>query len=146
MKPRALFGHPWVFANEVEALLPATHDGETVEGRDRTGRFIGTGIYNSKSQIVWRRISADRVTLDAAWIRAAVERAVARRAAGGDCGRLIWSESDELPGVVVDRFGDTLVVQIQTLAMEKRADLIADALNEVVRPAEIVFRNDANIR
>ena len=78
-KPRVLAGHPWVFANEVETLLPAEHDGEVVECRDRNSRMLGTGIYNSKSQIVWRRLGRDRVTLDAAWIRHALERAIARR-------------------------------------------------------------------
>jgi len=144
-RSRSLTGHPWVFANEVEVLLPAEHDGEVVECRDRTGRLIGTGIYNSKSQIVWRRLSRDRVTLDAAYLRAAIERAVARRAAEGSR-RLVWSESDDLPGVVVDQFGDTLVVQVQTLAMEKRSALLGDVLAEVVKPAEIVFRNDGPIR
>lgn len=153
IKSRTVSGHPWIFANEVDALLPSEHDGEVVDCRDRTGRFIGAGIYNSKSQIVWRRLSREHVTLDAAYVRAAVERAVARRgemntggADGAMCRRLIWSESDDLPGVVADQFGDTLVVQIQTLAMERRAALIADALAGVVRPAEIIFRNDASIR
>jgi 23S rRNA (cytosine1962-C5)-methyltransferase len=148
VRARTLAGHPWVFANEVEALLGAEHDGEVVDCRDRGGRFIGSGIYNSKSQIVWRRLSRERVTLDAAYLRTSVERAVARRQAlvGSTAGRLIWSESDDLPGVVVDRFDDTLVVQIQTLAMEKRAGLVGDALAEILRPAEIIFRNDAPIR
>src|SRR3954469_18441928 len=97
-KARVLLGHPWVFANEVEALLTAEHDGEVVECRDRTGRLIGTGIYNSKSQIVWRRLSRERVTLDAAYLRSALERAVARRAPG-NARRLVWSESDDLPGL-----------------------------------------------
>src|SRR3954470_14925486 len=79
---RVLTGHPWVFANECEALLPAEHDGEVVECRDRTGRFLGTGIYNSKSQIVWRRLSRDRVALDEAYLRSALGRAVGRRAEG----------------------------------------------------------------
>jgi 23S rRNA (cytosine1962-C5)-methyltransferase len=144
-RARVLHGHPWVFGNEIETPLPPEHDGEVVECRDRTGRLIGTGIYNSRSQIVWRRLSRDRVTLDAACIRAAVERAVARRAPE-TCRRLIWSESDDLPGVVVDQFGDTLVVQVQTLALEKRAAWLAEALREVVQPAEIIFRNDASIR
>jgi 23S rRNA (cytosine1962-C5)-methyltransferase len=144
-RSRALTGHPWVFANEVEALLPPEHDGEVVECRDRTGRLIGTGIYNSKSQIVWRRLSRDRVALDATYIRAALERAIARRASE-KARRLVWSESDDLPGVVVDQFGDTLVVQVQTLAMEKRAALLGDALADLVKPAEIIFRNDAPIR
>ena len=143
---RVLSGHPWVFANECEALLPATHDGEVVECRDRTGRFLGNGIYNSRSQIVWRRLSRDRVALDDAYLRAALGRAVERRLGLGDFKRVVWSESDDLPGVVADQFGDTLVVQIQTLAMEKRAAAIGDLLAEMTGAAEVIFRNDANIR
>ncbi len=143
---RVLGGHPWVFANEFEALLPAEHDREVVECRDRTGRFLGTGIYNSKSQIVWRRLSRERVALDTAYLRAALERARARRTGLGDFKRLVWSESDDLPGVVADQFGDTLVVQLQTLAMEKRAAALSDLLAELTGAKEIIFRNDANIR
>ncbi len=143
---RVLSGHPWVFANECEALLPTAHDGEVVECRDRSGRFLGTGLYNSKSQIVWRRLSRERVALDEAYLRVALTRAVERRAGLGNFKRLVWSESDDLPGVVADQFGDTLVVQIQTLAMEKRAALIGDLLAELTGAAEVIFRNDANIR
>ncbi len=173
-KPRVLAGHPWVFANEVEALLPAEYDGEVVECRDRADRFLGAGIYNSRSQIVWRRFSRERAALNAAYLRGAIERAVARREGArgegggtadtrvaqssepipnsqfpitpGACRRLVWSESDDLPGLVVDQFGETLVVQIQTAAMEKRSVLVGDVLAEVVKPAEIIFRNDAPIR
>jgi 23S rRNA (cytosine1962-C5)-methyltransferase len=143
---RVLNGHPWVFANECEALLPAEHDGEVVECRDRTGRFLGSGIYNSKSQIVWRRLSRDRVALDETYLRTALEKAVARRSGMGDFKRLVWSESDDLPGVVADQFGNTLVVQIQTLAMEKRTAAISDLLARLTGAKEIIFRNDANIR
>ncbi len=174
-KGRVLEGHPWVFTNEVEALLPAEHDGAVVECRDRTGRLLGTGIYNSKSQIVWRRLSRDRVTLDAAYLRTALTAAIARRegigvgrglptppaheganiiaAGSGDPAlhdqkfrRLVWSESDALPGVVVDQFGDTLVVQIQTLAMDRQAALLGDLLVELTGAAEIIWRNDSNLR
>ena len=145
VKPRVVQGHPWVFGNEVEALISADHDGTAIECRDRTGRFIGTGIYNSKSQIVWRRLSRNRITLDAAWIRAALVRAIGRRAPGA-ARRLVWSESDELPGLVVDQFGDALVVQIQTLALDRMTPVISDLLAELLQPAEIIFRNDANIR
>ncbi len=164
-KSRVLSGHPWVFANEVEALLPAEQDGQVVECRDRTGRFVGSGIYNSRSQIVWRRLSRERVELDEAYLRAAIERAIARRIEGragplarpDDRGRpsgsalpphcrLIWSESDDLPGVVVDKFDDTLVVQIQSLALEQRAAQLSEILAAALSPAEIIFRNDASIR
>lgn len=145
VRARVLQGHPWVFGNEVEQLPGPEHDGEVIELRDRNGRFLGTGICNSKSQIVWRRLSRERVTLDAAFIRGALERALARRTPE-PARRLVWSESDDLPGVVVDQFGDTLVVQVQTLALEKRAALLGEALTELLRPAEIIYRNDATIR
>jgi 23S rRNA (cytosine1962-C5)-methyltransferase len=144
-RPRSVHGHPWVFANEVESLLPPHLDGEVVECRDRTNRLIGSGIFNSRSQIVWRRLSRERVALDEDFIRGAFERALARRAPG-NARRLVWSESDDLPGVVVDQFGDTLVVQIQTLAMEKRSVLLGDVLAGLLSPAEIIFRNDGPIR
>ena len=148
VRARVLDGHPWVFANEVEALLPSEQDGEIVECRDRTGRFLGAGIYNGKSQIVWRRLGRERSPLDRADLLARLERAIARRGpvAPGACRRLVWSESDDLPGIVVDQFGDALVVQIQTMAMEKRSALIGELLAELLKPAEVIFRNDAPIR
>lgn len=148
-RARVLTGHPWVFANEVETLLPASWDGEVVEMRDRGGRFLGVGIYNSRSQIVWRRLSRERVALDATYLRTQLESALKRRelsAPGERVRRLVWSESDDLPGVVVDQFGEVLVVQIQTLAMHKRQDVFGEALASLLSPTEIIFRNDASIR
>jgi 23S rRNA (cytosine1962-C5)-methyltransferase len=145
-KARVLRGHPWVFANEVEALLPAQLDGEVVECRDRTGRRLGTGIYNSQSQICWRRVGRDRVVLDERYLRSALARALERRAGLKAFRRLVWSESDDLPGLVVDQFGETLVAQIQTLAMAKRATVIGDLLTEQTGATEIIFRNDSNLR
>lgn len=144
---RVLNGHPWVFANEVDALLPATNDGQVVECRDRTGRFLGSGIYNSKSQIIWRRLSRERVALDEAYLRRTLEAAIARRSQiASPFKRLVWSESDELPGIVVDQFGDTLVVQIQTLAMDQHSALIGEILTQLTGAAEIIYRNDSNLR
>jgi 23S rRNA (cytosine1962-C5)-methyltransferase len=151
---RVLTGHPWVFTNEVEALLPAEHDGGVVECRDRTGRLLGTGIYNSRSQIVWRRLGRERVELDAVWLRGRLEKAIARRNTSNaksptpnfHVRRLVWSESDDLPGVVVDQFGEVLVVQTQTMAMAKCEALLGGLLTELLRPEEIIFRNDAPIR
>jgi 23S rRNA (cytosine1962-C5)-methyltransferase len=142
---RVLSGHPWVFANEVEAALPPECDGEVVECRDRTGRLLGTGICNGRSQIVWRRLSRDRVELDEAYLLGALERAIARRAPGA-YRRLVWSESDDLPGIVADQYGDAVVVQLQTLAMEKRSVLIGDLVDRLLHPADVIFRNDAQIR
>ncbi len=144
---RVLNGHPWVFANEVDALLPASNDGQVVECRDRTGRFLGSGIYNSKSQIIWRRLSRERAALDEAYLRRTLEAAIARRSQiASPFKRLVWSESDELPGIVVDQFGDTLVVQIQTLAMDQHSALIGEILTQLTGAAEIIYRNDSNLR
>ena len=145
-KGRVLTGHPWVFANEVEALLPAEWDGQVVECRDRAGRLLGTGIYNRRSQIVWRRLNRGRVALDEAYLRTTLLAALARRDPASRFRRLVWSESDDLPGVVVDQFDDTLVLQVQTLAMDQRAGMIGDILDDLLRPAEIIHRDDAPIR
>ena len=147
---RALHGHPWVFGNELEALLPPEHDGSAVECRDAKGRFLGTGIYNSRSQIAWRRFARDHVAMDATFVRAALTRAIARRnephVAATTARRLVWSESDDLPGLVVDQFGDVLVVQTQTLALERQLDAVLAALRDLLSPVEIIVRNDAPIR
>lgn len=153
-KARVLTGHPWVFANEVEALPSAEHDGKVIECRDRAGRLLGSGICNSKSQIVWRRLSRERVELDEVYLRGALLRAVARREITNTkrqtpneaYRRLVWSESDELPGVVVDQFGDTAVLQVQTLAMDGVADLLAELVVEIAGVEEVIFRNDSNLR
>lgn len=147
-KGRVLEGHPWVFVNEVEALLPDSHNGQVVECRDRRGRFLGSGIYNSASQIVWRRLSIKGVALDEAYVADALSAAVARRDALGDgrFRRLVWSESDGLPGVVVDQFDDTLVMQVQTLAMEAWKERIATLLVELTGATEVIHRDDASIR
>ncbi len=144
-RARILAGHPWVFGNEVETLLSSEFDGEVVECRDRAGRPLGSGIYNSQSQIIWRRLSRERVALDENYLRSALQRAVGRRSPG-DHRRLVWSESDDLPGVVVDQFGDTLVLQVQTLAMDRRTEMLMTLLRELLKPAEIILRNDATIR
>jgi 23S rRNA (cytosine1962-C5)-methyltransferase len=145
VRARVLAGHPWVFGNELEAAPDPARDGDTVELRDRTGRFLGTGIQNSRSQIVWRRLARERVTLDPATLRSLLARALARRVPGANR-RLVWSEADDLPGVVADQFGDTIVLQIQTLAMDRFAQTIADLLAELSGAAEVILRNDASIR
>lgn len=144
-KARVLTGHPWVFANELESLLPAEHDGTVVECRDRGGRFLGSGIYNSKSQIVWRRLAREHLELGEPWLQATLTRAVNRRPAE-PFRRLVWSEADDLPGVVADQFGDTLVLQIQTLAMEQWSAAIGDGLAGLTGAAEVIYRNDSNLR
>lgn len=144
-RPRVLHGHPWVFANELQKLLPPEHDGQSVECRDSRGRFLGSGIYNSRSMIAWRRYSPDKLAFDAAYLRNALSKALDLRK-GKELCRLVWSESDDLPGLIVDRYGPVLVMQALTLAVDRNRDSILDYLQERLEPSCIILRNDAPSR
>ena len=113
--------------------------------RDARGRFLGTGLYNGRSRILWRRFSRDRATWDDAYLEGALKRALQRRA-GQTTARLVWSEADDLPGLVVDRYGDVLVVQMLTLGMDRVTETVTRLLGDLVKPREILLRNDAAAR
>jgi 23S rRNA (cytosine1962-C5)-methyltransferase len=150
VRHRILDGHPWVFASEVERIEGPAQDGGTVELVSPKGQLLGSAIYNSRSQIVARRYSRDRVALDAALIGRRLDAAIAHRRAIGigarGAHRLVWSESDQLPGLIVDRYDDVLVLQTLTLAMAKREEIIARLLLEKTRARVILARNDAPVR
>lgn len=143
--PRVLRGHPWVFANELAKLLPAEYNGEAAELRDARGRFLGMGIYNGRSQIAWRRYSRKKVPFDRSFIENRLRAAISRRQPD-QARRLVWSEADSLPGLIVDQFGDVLVVQAVTQGMDRALADVADCLGQLLKPTEIVFRNDAPSR
>jgi len=144
-RARVRCGHPWVFANEVEGLLPEAANGTGVKLVDHRGRSLGSGIYNGASQIVWRRYAHGAVAWDRAFFEDRIARALARREGEPFC-RLVWSESDDLPGLVVDRFDAVLVVQALTLAVDRALDAIIAVLRERLDPREVVVRNDAPAR
>lgn len=144
-RARALKGHPWVYANEVTHPLPGEYDGGGVLLQDSQGRSLGCGIYNSRSQIIWRRYSDTVCLFDEVFLRSSLQSSISRRK-GLSVGRLIWSEADSLPGLVVDRYGEVLSAQALTLAMAKRETLLADLLTEFTGAREIVWRNDAPSR
>lgn len=113
--------------------------------RDERGRLIGSGIYNPKSKIIWRRYSRKNIAFDAAFLEAALKRAIALRAPDS-CRRLVWAEADDLPGLIVDQYGEVLCVQALTLAVDEALPTICRILKEQLSPAEIVLRNDAPVR
>ncbi|MGE9296742.1 MAG: class I SAM-dependent rRNA methyltransferase [Puniceicoccales bacterium] len=143
--PRAAQGHPWAYASDVRELLPGNLNGQAVELKDSRGRSLGTGLYNGKSQIVWRRFSRDVRKFDRAFLAEAIGAAIERRTKD-DFRRVVWSEADELPGLVVDQFADVLVVQLLTLGMDAARADIESVLEELLAPREIVYRNDAPSR
>jgi 23S rRNA (cytosine1962-C5)-methyltransferase len=110
---------------------------------------MGSAIYNPQSQISARLFSYRRQDLDLDFFTRRIQRAIkVREASGVDLNlcRIVWSESDGLPGVIIDRYGDFLVLQTLTLAMDLRKDLIIQALNDTLNPRGIVERNEAAVR
>jgi 23S rRNA (cytosine1962-C5)-methyltransferase len=151
VRHRILTGHPWVFASEVDRLEGNPEDGGTVEVRSPKGESLGIAIYNSRSQIVARRYARELVPLDAALLGVRLDQALAFRdlslkTTPGIARRLVWSESDQLPGLIVDRYDDVLVLQTLTLAMSKREALIAELLLKKTGCRVILARNDAPVR
>ncbi len=151
IRPRArLFhGHEWVYQTEIQKTFGDPQPGDVVTLKDFRDRPLGVGIYNPESQIVARRFSRRKQDLDLPFFLRRIEYAVSVRERGGlpmDLCRLVWSESDGLPGVIVDRYGDHLVLQTLTLAMDMRAELIAEALCQLLTPTSITLRNDSPMR
>jgi 23S rRNA (cytosine1962-C5)-methyltransferase len=151
VKPRAriLHGHDWVFSSEVLKVFGKPADGDVISLKDGKDRLIGSAIYNSKSQIVARRFSRRKQELDLDFFKRRIAQAAeyrTRRGVDPKLCRVIWSESDGVPGLIVDRYGDHFVVQTLTLAMDMRKDLIANAVIDLFGNATIIERNDAPVR
>lgn len=151
IRPRAriLHGHDWVYSSEVLKVFGNPADGDVISLKDGRDKLLGSAIYNSQSQIVARRFSRRRQDLDADFFTRRIAQAVEWRERAG-CNpqlcRLVWSEADGVPGVVVDRYGDVAVLQTLTVAMDQRKAVIAGALAALPGIAHVVERNDAPIR
>ncbi len=148
-RARIYHGHEWVYASDIRKTFGDPKPGDVVTMKDFKDRPLGSGIYNPQSQIVVRRISRRAQTLDLDFFKRRLERALQYRKTlplDQNAMRLVWSESDGLPGVIVDRYGDCLVLQTLTLAMDQRKEIIAEALQEMLSPKVIIERNDSPIR
>ena len=151
VKPRAriLHGHDWVFSSEVLKVFGKPADGDVISLKDGRDHLIGSAIYNSKSQIVGRRFSRRKQDLDLDFFHRRIAQAAeyrARRGVNPKLCRVVWSESDGLPGVIIDRYGDYLVLQTLTLGMDSRKDLIMNAIVDLFGDLTIVERNDVAVR
>lgn len=151
IKPRSriFHGHEWIYSSEIQKTFGNPEPGDLVTLKDFKDRPLGVAIYNPNSQIVARRISRRTQKLDAEFFTRRLSQAINYRKSlplQEDLCRLVWSESDGLPGIIVDRYGDHLVLQTTTLAMDQRKDLIADVLVELCNPKSIILRNDSSMR
>lgn len=149
-KKRLEAGHPWIFKNEIETVEGEPQPGAVVEVYDHVRRFLASGYYNPQSQITVRVLDYKPLPdMDSAWFRERFERCRDHRARfvpGAEACRLVYGEADGLPGLIVDRFGSVLVVQILTLGMDVHREALVAALVDVFRPAGIYERSDVPIR
>jgi len=148
-RARIFHGHEWVYASEVKKSFGNPQPGDVISLKDFRDRPLGSAIYNPASQIVARRFSRRKQDLDLEFFRRRIAQAVRHREGrhiDTRLARLVWSESDGIPGLIVDRYGDHLSVQFLTLAMEQRGQIIRDALTAELNPTSIILRNDSPSR
>ena len=140
--------HPWIFSGAVAAAPAGIEPGDTVEVRSADGECLGVAACNPHSQIVGRVWDWQARAIDATFFRERIARAAAlRRRLLPDCAalRLVHGESDGLPGVVVDRYGDALVVQLSSAGAMRWRAAIVDALAAECAPRTIYERSDADV-
>ena len=149
---RVRAGHDWVFSNEIDTSatpLSGIAPGDAVRVLDHRRQFVGHALANPRALICARMVSREEhVLIDEELFAARLRSAVAlrERYCSGPFYRLVFGESDGLPGLVVDRFGDVLVGQIATLAMEMRRELLERLLRELLDPRVVVWKNDTGAR
>lgn len=146
---RIVAGHPWIYASSVLRLTQPAGDGDAVQVKDHRQRFLGVGLYNSKSKIRVRVLAAERVAIDQTFFEQRLRAALALRQKHlpeATSFRLVNAESDGLSGLTVDRYEDVLVLQIAALGMERRKPQIVAALEKLFSPRAMVERGDAAFR
>lgn len=142
-------GHLWIFSNELEDGFQQIPPGEVVEVLDYRRRFLGIGTVNPHSLITVRLLSREWLPIDQNFFRARFEAALALRQSlpeASDYCRLVYSEADFLPGLIVDRLGDVLVLQSSTAGMDRLLPLIVQALVDLLSPSAIIAANDIHAR
>jgi 23S rRNA (cytosine1962-C5)-methyltransferase len=144
--------HPWIFSGAIEKITGKPENGDLVRVLDSKGDFLASGFYNSQSRVAVRVLAWDaEQVIDETWWRSRVQQAVGARKQvlasdeTNTC-RLIFSEADYLPGLIVDKYADFLSVQILTSGMEKAKAIWLDELQKLLKPKGIFDRSDANAR
>ncbi|MFO7312524.1 MAG: class I SAM-dependent rRNA methyltransferase, partial [Bacillota bacterium] len=146
---RILAGHLWVYQGNVAKVDGEPSPGDVVDVRAANGEWLGRGYYNPHSQIVIRLLTRTDEAIDDAFFAERIRRARAWRARfmpGATSYRLVYSEGDLLPGLIVDRYEDVLVVQFLTLGIDVRRDQIVRILAELEKPRAIYERSDVPSR
>ena len=144
--------HPWIFSGAVESVKGKPENGEIITVTDNQGEFLAYGFYNDQSRVAVRLLEWNQeAEINEEWWRRRISKAVKARQAlinteDTNTYRLIFSEADFLPGLIVDRFADYLSVQILTSGMERNKAVILDELQQLLHPLGIFDRSDASAR
>jgi 23S rRNA (cytosine1962-C5)-methyltransferase len=142
---RVLAGHPWIYSSSIARLTRPASDGDVVQVKDHRQRFLGIGLYNSKSKIHVRLLDPERVTIDEAFFEQRIRSALAlrqRHLPNASSFRVVNAESDFLSGLIIDQYEDVLVLQTSSLGMDQRKAMILPALRKILNPRAIVERNE----
>jgi 23S rRNA (cytosine1962-C5)-methyltransferase len=145
---RVLRGHPWVFSNELQEVPTDAAQGELVDVADFSGTFVGRGYLNPRSLIAVRLLTRRQEDIDQVFFHDRIMRARELRTAlgFGASFRAFFSEGDGVPGLIVDKYGDTLVVQSLTAGIDRLFDTVLAALRSIYDPKTVVLRNDTGMR
>ncbi|MGQ9622410.1 MAG: class I SAM-dependent rRNA methyltransferase [Candidatus Caldatribacteriaceae bacterium] len=149
---RLLSGHPWIYRTDVDVVRGPAEPGDIVAVENHRGKFLGLGYYNPHSAIAVRVLSRDpQEHIDASFFARRIEEAFSLRLRlfkeeETNAFRVVFGEADFLPGLIVDKFGPYLVVQILTMGMERRKEEILEALTSALHPLGIYERSDAEVR
>ena len=145
---RLLAGHFWVYRSDIRSA-DGVEPGDTVRLRDERGRFLGKAWFSSHSQIALRLITREDIPIDDDYFRQRIETAIRFRervVENSTAYRLLYAESDGVPSLIVDRYGETLVIQTLSQATERRKTDLVRLLLERFSPQAIVERNDPKVR
>ena len=142
-------GHPWIFSNELEKPDDRPDAGDIVALRQRDGTFLAYGFYHPHSLIAFRALTGNEQEPDQQFFSELLDQAIQLRNRvypDSNARRLVHSESDGLPGLIVDQFDNVLSIQVNSAGMESNIELILNLLSEKLSPAVIVMRNDSSLR
>lgn len=146
---RVRVGHPWIFSNEIEGDFRAIPSGALVEVGSADNRFLGIGYVNPHSLITVRILTREREEIGRSFFKKRIEAAHKRRVLlypDRTSYRLCYSEGDFLPGLIVDKYEEFLIVQTLTAGMEGFKEVITDLLGERFNPKGIISRDDTRYR
>src|SRR5256714_3289946 len=145
---RARGGHLWIYRSDVRDAEQA-RGGSVVRVQEERGRFVGHALYSARSEIALRLLTTKDETIDRDWWRTRLRAAAARRAGlerDADAFRLVYSEGDLLPSLIVDRYADVLVLQTLSQGTEELKGMLVELLVEEFAPRAVVERNDVRVR